>query len=292
VFSFDKLRIAAAATAKVVMKPLFACVIALDPILKSSFQTKGNGTVNVPNCGIFANSKDQAALDQGGKSWIRAKWIGSVGGYVGSNYSPLPQTGRPAIADPLGKVPEPVVPSTCTHTDAKLSGSRTFPGGTVFCGKISFEGDVTFTPGVHFFKNAQVTIGSSFAVRGTEAMLYFDANSNFASSSTGVVELTAPQSGPYAGISLFAQRSASKQLFKITGSKDYFVDGTIYLPSAALEMYGTADLNITSKSGYVIARTFIYSGNSTFVFDSYGGAIADGMTGGVNATEPEVALIR
>jgi Flp pilus assembly protein TadG len=285
VFSFDKLRIAAAATAKVVSE-LGACVIALHPTQKHSFQTKGNGAVEVPNCGIFANSNHKDAFDQGGSSWIRAKWLGSVGGYRGSNYSPLPLTGRSAIADPLAKVPEPVAPSTCTYNGETLSGNITFPGGTVFCGKISFAGNITFGPGIHYFRNAQASIGSSFAIQGTEAMLYFDGASNFSSSSTGVVDLTAPQSGPYAGIALFGSRS-STQLFKITGNKDYFVDGTIYLPTAALEMYGSADLNVTSRSGYVIASTFMYSGNSTFRFDAYGGAVPKGMTGNF-----EVTLVR
>jgi hypothetical protein len=282
VLSFDKLGIAATATAKVV-RDTGACVIALDPGKKHSFQTKGGGAVEVPNCGIFVNSKDKEAFDQSGNSWIRAKWLATVGGYRGGNYAPLPLTGRPAVKDPLAKVPEPVAPSTCTYSDRSLGGSHVFPGGTVFCGRITFQGDVTFGPGVHYFRNAVASIGSSHAIRGTQAMLYFDAKSSFSSSSTGVVHFEAPQSGPYAGIALFGSR-ASSQVFKITGSKDYFVDGTIYLPTAALEMYGTTDLNVTSRSGYVIANTFLYSGNSTFRFSAYGGAVPQGITGDLSVT--------
>jgi hypothetical protein len=274
--SIKKLGVAVSSTAVALARD-GACVIVLHPTQKHSFKTQGSGSVNVPNCGIHNNSNHKDAYDQGGSSWMKAKWMRGVGGYRGSNYAPPPEAGHPVLVDPLKDVPEPKAPATCTHNNVKFTTPRTFPGGTVYCGTITFESDITFEAGVHYFVGAKVAMGSTNGMRGNEAMLYFDKTSSFSSASSGVVELTAPQSGTYQGIAVFGSRAASGQLFKFTGSKDYFVKGSIYLPTADLEMYGSSDLNVTSKSGYVIASTFYYQGNSSFFFDAFGGAVPGGL---------------
>jgi Flp pilus assembly protein TadG len=281
--SINKIGVAVSSTVAVLARDA-ACVIVLHPTQKHSFKTQGNGSVNVPNCGIHNNSNHRDAYDQGGSSWMKAKWMRGVGGYRGSNYAPLPEAGHPVLVDPLKDVPEPKAPTTCTHNNVKFTTPRTFPAETVYCGTITFEGDITFEAGIHYFVGAKVAMGSTNGMRGNEAMLYFDRTSSFSSASAGIVELTAPQSGTYQGIAVFGSRSASGQLFKFTGTKDYFVKGTIYLPAADLEMYGSADLNVSSKSGYVIASTFFYQGNSHFFFDAFGGAVPSGLGSSTDET--------
>src|SRR5437667_6673345 len=103
-------------------------------------------------------------------------------------------------------------------------------------------------------------------------MLYFDDTSTWDSTGTGNVSLLAPQTGTYDGIAIFGTRKGKLSTFKLTGGKDYFVDGTIYLPTVDLQLYGSVDLSVTSKSGYVIASKFYYQGDSSFTFDAFGGA--------------------
>ena len=63
-----------------------------------------------------------------------------------------------------------------------------------------------------------------------------------------------------------------------TGNKDYFVNGTVYLPKQRLELHGQIGLSVTAKSGYVIAHEFSYSGDSNFTFDAFGGTVPSGFT--------------
>ena len=114
---------------------------------------------------------------------------------------------------------------------------------------------------------------SNITLTADKAMLHFSANSQWDSSGAGKITFSPMESGPYAGIAMFGSRSDTKlPIFKLTGNKDYFVSGTVYLPKQDLQLAGGADLSVTSKSGYVITLRFSYSGNSNFTFDAYGGS--------------------
>lgn len=251
-----------------------ACMIALDPNAKQSFSVNGGGTVSVPNCGIYVNSSDATALYQSGSGSVKGKSISVVGGYAsGGRYSPIPKPKSPAIADPLAALAEPTMPGYCTYTNKRFTSPQSFPAGTVFCGSTTFNSDVTFQSGIQYFKGATVSTAANISISGNAVMLYFDDTSTWDSTGTGYVSLTAPQSGYYAGIALFGTRTGKISRFKLSGGKDYFVNGTIYLPTQRLELYGSTDLTVSAKNGYVVAQQFYYSGNSTFNFDAFGGTV-------------------
>jgi Flp pilus assembly protein TadG len=256
------------------------CVIALDPTAGKSFEVSGSGSVNVPNCAIYVNSTSNVALSLKGASYIRAKSVYVAGNVTGNNVSPTPQTNQPRIADPLADLPEPTAPGYCTYTNVTFTAPVTLPGGSTYCGNIGLNSDITFGAGTHYFKGATVSTSSSVNITGTDVMLYFDETSTFSSTSSGTFSISAPQSGTYAGVAFFGSRAASLPLFKLTGSKDYFVQGTIYLPKANLQFIGSADLTVTSKSGYVISQQFSYQGNSGFTFDAFGAVVPSSMKSG------------
>ena len=253
------------------------CVIALDPNGSGTFKVSGTGTVNLPNCGLHVNSNAGNALHNAGTGWIKAKAITVVGGASGGNYSPMPTTSQKVLADPLSKIPEPTFPGPCTYTKHAFDAGVTLPGGTVYCDNITFNANVTFGPGIHYFKDAQVKTASTITMTSQNAMLYF-SNSNWDSSGAGKISFTPMLSGDYAGIALFGSRSDTKQqTFKFTGNKDYFVAGTVYLPKQNLNLYGDASLSVTAKSGYVIANQLSYEGGSNFTFDAFGGTVPTGF---------------
>lgn len=255
-----------------------ACVYALDPTARESFSTRGAGTVSVPNCGIQVNSSDASALRQSGSGSIVGKTISVVGGFTrAGRYFPAPITGAPSLPDPLRTLPEPAVPATCTFSNITFDTPQHFAGETVYCGAIGLNADTTFGPGIHYFKGATVTAGSNAAFNGDGVMLYFDDISTWDSTGSGVVNIRAPRNGTYKGVAFFGTRQGSMSTFKIRGSKDYNVIGTMYLPTQRLEVYGTIDLNVSSRNGYVIAQQFFYQGDSSFSFDAFGGEIPDSM---------------
>lgn len=251
-----------------------ACVISLDPATKHSFKISGTGTVHVPNCGVYVNSSHKDALDGQGSGWLKAKSIRVVGGTRGGMFDPTPQINQPKVSDPLAGVPEPVMPATCTYSNRKFEVPETLPGGSVYCGSIAFNASVVLGPGIHFFRNAKVTLASNVDITGKDVMLYFgDGSSLDKGAGSGAFSIEAMKSGDYQGIAIFGTRNTKTvETFKLTGNKDYYVKGSVYLPGARLEMYGTADLTVDVKSGWVIAWQFFYQGSSSFTMDSFGGA--------------------
>ncbi|MCJ8521731.1 hypothetical protein ABID21_004911 [Pseudorhizobium tarimense] len=280
VFDVDTVDVAAASIA--VGYGPNACVIALAPS-GQTFTSGGGARVDVPNCNIWVNSSDENALHQNGSGSIAAAAIGVVGGYkAGGNFSPLPNRDQRPVADPLLGVPEPSAPSSCTYTNQTFSTPITIKGGSVLCGSISFASHILFSDGVIYFKDADVTTTADAQLTSTNAMIFLDGKSTWDSSGTGYVQLSAPETGPYAGIAMFSARSASVTTFKLTGGKDYFVKGTLYLPKVNLQFFGNSELSVSSKNGYVIAWSMKFQGAARFVFDSWGGSVPSGLGTGAS----------
>ena len=257
------------AVSKAQPKTQSACMIALDSSAAGSFTVSGGGTVDAPNCGIQVNSSSSTALQQSGSGYIKAKTINVVGNYSGSNYTPLPKIAQAVVTDPLDHITEPTIPA-CTDSGNATHANKTLAAGKVHCsGTIKLSGNVVFAPGTHYFKDATIeTSGSGPAITGDGVLLVFK-NSSWDMSGASKISLKAPTSGTYKGIGLFGSRSDTTMLsFKFKGTSDYLIDGTIYLPTHKLELTGTSDLSVSSKSGYVIAKRFSYTGTSSFSFDA------------------------
>lgn len=247
------------------------CVIVLDPNSVGALSVNGGGTFQVPNCGVQVNSGHNKAASAGNATNVVAKKFCLVGGYNGS-FSPTPDTGCAALADPLSAVPEPAAPNggTC------YTGATPLPNQT-YCGTITLNNSVTLSPGIYYFKGATVTFGTGANLTGTGVMFFFDANSSMDLSSNGTVNLTAPSSGTYAGISMFQSRSATtNNTMKMTGGANFIIDGTIYMPKASLQLTGNSDVSVNSKTGYVITNKLSFTGSSTFSVGTWGGVQAYG----------------
>jgi Flp pilus assembly protein TadG len=246
------------------------CVYVLDGNANSALSAGGGGTLIVPNCGVQVNSGHNKAAAAGNATDVSAKSFCLVGGYNGT-FTPSPQTGCPALADPLLSIPEPSAPNggTC------YSGSTPQPNQT-YCGTYSISSDVNIPAGIYYFKNASVTF-SGGNVTGSGVMFFLDTNSTMDFSTNGTVSLTAPTSGTYAGISIFQSRSAPlNNTIKVTGGGNFLMDGTIYTPRAHLSLYGNSTVSVTSKSGYLIANKISFTGASTFSVGAWGGTQALG----------------
>ena len=267
----ETMEVAVVAKTRAASRP--ACVIALDASANAAFKVSGQGTVSIPNCGMHVNSNHPNALTNSGSGWIKAKSITVVGGFTSGNYAPTPQK-KPVVADPLSGIAEPTVGPCSYPKGATFDKVMTFPAGTVYCGNITFNASATFESGTHYFKGAKVMTASNISLTADKAMLHFSANSEWDSSGVGKITFSPMESGPHAGIAIFGSRSDTKvPIFKLTGNKDYFVSGTVYLPRQELQLHGGADLSVTSKSGYVIAQRISYEGNSSFTFDAHGGSV-------------------
>jgi hypothetical protein len=122
-----------------------------------------------------------------------------------------------------------------------------------------------------------VSVGSNANVTGNEVMWFFDANSRLDMNTSGTVNLSAPSSGTYRGISLFQSRSAPmNNEMRVTGTSNFLLAGTLYTPRASLALTGNSDVSVNARSGYVITNRLAYTGSSTFTVGTWGGSQAYG----------------
>ena len=252
-----------------------ACVLALDQASVTGISITGNATVDAPQCGIFSNATSAHSLDFTGNISVDAKSIGSSGiaretGNV--SVTPTPLNNQGAVADPLSSLTPPT-PAACTSASGSYTGNQTvtlWPG--TYCSGLSFAGNttVTFEPGTYILEGNFSLAGNVTIASATGVTFYLGGSSPGTLQWTGKImtqsPMTAPTSGPYAGVLVYQDRSASAgNVASFTGNASLSIGGTLYLPEAKLSITGNAFGAPPAASGFsVIADTIAITGNPTF----------------------------
>lgn len=253
-----------------------ACLIALKPT-GIGINATGNGKLQVDDCGIYINSSDPTQALYGQQNAIvKATAISIVGGYTTSIApQPIPKTNQVPVADPLAGIPQPgpgVRPAqrACTYTSKQFTGTQTIPADTVYCNNIRFAGDITLSPGIHYFW-ANISVAAGTRLKGDNVTLFLGEGASLDSTGNGIVQLSAPDSGTYKGITIFGARSTNVwPTIMLSSNRDYIMKGTIYAPSHILTMSGDADANVQTTSGYLVAYSLSFSGSSSLTMTSTG----------------------
>lgn len=298
--------ISASATAFVKATP--KCIMALNPTVKSSIKLNGGGVVT-DKCRVHANSSHGTALDiaSGGSLIVPAPGdITVVGGYDNDGtVSPTPYTGQNSEPDPMAGWTPPTPPGGCTSADLPLvlgEGTHTLNPG-VYCGGIDADSvntsTVTFEPGIYYMEgplllnNTNVS-GDGVAFYMTDWTPSYSADydgSVIRFGGNGTTNLSAPTSGPMAGVLFYADVNAPTNLsHNIQGNSTLYLEGTIYAPSHELKINGNGVVNVAPFTN-IIADTLKFSSDTalTFNYDRDGSAIPlpDGM---VNAGSYVLAM--
>jgi Flp pilus assembly protein TadG len=286
-------QVQAVATAQVVQLPLPYCIYALNQTVPSAvFVTGSNSSIVSPDCGIADNSSSSTALVVSGNAQVRTGFIKIVGGYQlqgQSTISPTPVTGVGSISDPLGSLPAPPAPTSCTKTNYNVSQP---PGGTVtllpgtYCGGINLGGQTNFvfTNGIYYVYGGGITFQTNSATVTNQAggtgdiggVMFFNTDghgitglpaSNYAPmlmTAQGNITLNAPTSGPYSGVLFYKDRlvSSSNNTDQIAGNTKPNLSGTLYFPGDNLVFTGQSGLGISTgaNSPAIIADTFTVNG--------------------------------
>jgi hypothetical protein len=268
------------------------CIYVLDPSAQSAYTATGGALVTA-NCGIYVNSVSPNAFDQNGNGCTKAAFISIYGGIKSDSCSQPanPATGVHPQADPLIGVAAPTFlppppPSNCTQT--QLAGQTTFNPGT-YCGGISLNstGSFVFNPGTYVLYGGGLTINAQATVTGAGVTFYNTGTKNgtygfspITINGGGSVTLSAPTSGPMAGMLFFEDRDPTKHgqiTNTITGQSGSTFTGALYFPTTTLKYAGG-----TASGGYtvVVADQVQFVGNSSFSNDYSsltGGPLIDGV---------------
>lgn len=245
-----QIRVSAAAFASGVST---VCIIVQSPSQPESLVVSGKSRVQAPGCAAYSNSKDAKGINVKDVSLLGALMTCSAGGFGGKsgNFTRLPITDCPAIADPLAaraKLIDAALPTGCDYGKIEVKGGQKTLKPGRYCKEIRItEGAaVQFEPGIYVVGNSKLKVEKGAKISGAGVGLVFtgkDAELNLSHDSS--VSLSAPASGVMAGILMYGQPSAAQRKFSIVSRDAQSLTGTVYLPGDVLTVGGDDDLDGT-----------------------------------------------
>jgi len=253
------------------------CVLSLNPSASGATTVKGTADIRLNGCDLYDDSANASALAATGSGTISAHYVGVVGNISGKGAISATNgigTGVSPIHDPYAAMNFPAF-SGCTDHNLTVKNDTTISPG-VYCGGIQVNAGATLTlnPGIYYVDRGTFTVNGGATVNGTGVTIVFTSSngSNYATASFNGganINLSAPSSGPTAGIVLFGDRNMpAGTAFSFNGGSTQVLGGAIYTPKAAVSFAGGA--NTTTGCTKLIGDTVTFTGNSNFAIDCSG----------------------
>jgi Flp pilus assembly protein TadG len=240
-----------------------ACVMALDASGNGVITASGTPVLGLTNCNLYNDSPDTDATILNGGATIQGCSATNACGSQAflaqpdapSGYIDIPVTTNAAPApNPFANVTAPTPASTCTSSFP----ANPVPSGTYCPGTINNQ-SVTFASGATIIITGGLSTKGNSSLNGNGVLLYVQGGGSINANST--VAISAPTSGPYAGIALWFDGTSSATY---NGANTSSFSGAIYAPSTTVTYEGNA--SSASTCTRLIAASIALAGNSTANF--------------------------
>jgi hypothetical protein len=252
-----------------------ACVLALDGTAAGAITAQGNTNVALNACSLFSNSNSATSITDGGSATVSAYSVGSVGGISGAASMSTTlgvTTGDAPLPDPYANTNFPSFSGCDAHNFTAKTTVTINPG--VYCGGIALNANanVTLNPGTYYLDQGSLSVNGGAVLTGDGVTLVFTSSkgNNYATATINggaTVNLSAPTSGPLAGIIMFGDRAMPLgNSFKLNGGSNQSFSGAVYLPQGATEYAGGASTSIPTCT-QLISDTVTFTGNSNFAIN-------------------------
>jgi len=254
------------------------CVLALNATASGAATIQGTSAVNLVNCSLYDDSNSGSALNLNGSGTLSALSVGVVGGESGaSNITTIQgnRTGISPVADPYADVPMPTF-SGCDQKNFTAKKAITLSPG-VYCGGMKLDAGavVTLNPGIYILDQGSLSVAGGATLIGNGVTFFFTSSSgsNWATATINGganVNLTAPSSGPTAGIVFFGDRRMPVgTAYKLNGGSTQVFGGAIYFSKGAVTFAGGSGTSAVGCT-QMVADTITFSGNSNFALNCNG----------------------
>jgi Flp pilus assembly protein TadG len=253
------------------------CVLSLNPTASGAITLQGTSDVTLGGCTLYDNSSSGSALTVGGSATLSALAVDVVGGISGKSSITASNgvtTSASSMADPYSSASyDPY--SGCTYNNYTAKNTVTLSPG-VFCNGLSLNAgaNVTLQPGTYYIDRGGLSVNGGATLTGDGVTLVFTSSTgnNYANATINggaTVNLTAPTTGPTAGIVIFGDRNMSEGTsFKFNGGASQVFSGAIYVPEAAAQFAGGA--NTSKACTQLVANTITFTGNANFAINCSG----------------------
>lgn len=244
-----------------------ACMLALDPNGSGSVNITGTADVTLVGCSVVANSTSGNAFTQSGSSKLSAACAGAVGG-ISATTSGMNLTGCsypreriPPIKDPYADVPEPTVTGPCKTPnlfDGSPSSTYYITSGR-YCG-LTVKRTVNLSPGLYIIDGGDLALTSTSELNGSGVTFFLTNGARLSIDGSADVDISAPTSGTYSGLLLFADRSGPELTHTFSGSASSQFQGAVYMPNDNLVVAGSN--SAAAGCTQFIANTLELTGSS------------------------------
>jgi hypothetical protein len=245
------------------------CLLLLEPSAPGAWALGGSSKVSARDCVGQVNSSATGAIqDQGAASasMLATHVVGAEAPL--RRFYPEPQFGQRPLADPFaGKLPWPAPGAACAPDKQNVNlgkGSAPLSPG-VYCGGLSFGSGAraVLKPGVYVIATGGIDFDGNAEAEGLGGvtLILLDPAGALRMSGNSALRVTAPTTGPWAGIAL-AQRPVSTAYWTMTGSSRLELQGVAYLPSQTLSMTGSSSLGGPNQPRAIVARRLITHGSA------------------------------
>jgi hypothetical protein len=239
----------------------------LSPGASSALTVSGNGLVSLTNGAVAVDSSSSQALTASGNVILSATQIRLVGGFSktsNASFRPSPVAITP-VADPFLNLLVPAFGPMRPSIGVSGYATTVAAPGTYASLCASGNGVLTLQPGVYVITQGISISSNNGAARiiGNRATLYLTCDNNsqaqacasgqkgssLSISGSAIYQVSAPTSGPYAGVAVFADRKNAATLSLGGNGADSWT-GSIYAAAGALALSGNSG---TTKLNAVIA---------------------------------------
>jgi Flp pilus assembly protein TadG len=273
IFSNDPVQISARAVARV-MGGSPACVLGLSETKPATVEVSGSSSATLNGCSVAVNSVQQNAYYMPNSSaYLSADCVSTVGGSAVKSTSEdvlnlkvcdSVQENAPVTLDPYASVPEPVPASCRARTTFKNTTVPNASGVECFEG-LTLSGTVKFSPGLYIINEGELSITGG-TIQGEGVTFFFTKNATAKLAGNPLITLSAPTTGPYAGLLFFGARcdlepTTCEEVFTVTGDNGSSIQGAIYLPGSAINFLGNSEAS--SSCLQIIADKITFTGHST-----------------------------
>jgi streptogramin lyase len=228
-------------------------IFVLNPTANGALTLSGSASVKILGA-VVVDSSSATAVVASGNSQLTASAIDVAGGYqkAGTATFGVTPVTSVSVPDPLATLATPSTAGLTVYGSVNLSGTSQKPISPGIYSQITVSGNakLTLAPGTYIIEGGGFTVTGNASVTGTGVVIY-NAGSNYPSaggnfggislSGSGTFNLSAPTSGPYAGLLIFQSRENTRAL-SISGSILTQLYGTVYAKNALLSLSGQGQL--------------------------------------------------
>ena len=220
------------------------------PLLGGAAVFSSGAVLNIPGQ-LIIDSPAKPALTASGTSQVIASYVGIAGTYSKGSTATIstPSTGIAAVTNPLAGLTAPQLTGSPTSINL-TSGSLMINPGIYNQIKVSGTGNLTLNPGNYVIAGGGLSVTNSASLTGIGVTIDSDSNaypnaggtySGIALNTTGVVTLSAPATGSYAGI-LFYLGQSNTSVVSLSAGSTSTLSGIIDAPASQLSVTGAIKL--------------------------------------------------